>query len=308
MAARPLTAREVYAEPAYAPGPPVAVPRSPGLARIVANRLRNGWGRVRPVARPHYVAGVPRTGSGHPLDPFFPPNIETLASAASSSDASGFVIDLLDRLSPCDETARQRVYYLWGMERFGAHWRNADITTVLWAAATLVRPASYLEIGVRRGRSAAVVAAVRPECAIYGFDLWLEGYGGHDNPGADFVRGELRALGHRGRLELVSGNSRQTLPAFLEREPDLYFDLITVDGDHSVTGAAADLANVLPRLKIGGIVVCDDVCVPTVKRVWETVVKRDSRYMSWEFSGTGYGVGAAIRITDGEALAARRLA
>ncbi len=63
----------------------------------------------------------------------------------------------------------------------------------------------------------------------------------------------------------------------------------------------------LPRLKVGGVIVCDDVSVPSVKRAWEKIVKRDSRYVSWEFTTGGYGVGAAIRITDEPALAARRL-
>ena len=277
------------------------------MAHRVARRLRNGWDRIRPVPRPRYASGTPKTGSDHPLDPFFPPNIETLASAASSKEAADFVLKVIEQLTPSEENARQRVYYLWAQDKFGAHWRNADITTLLWAASTLIRPTNYLEIGVRRGRSAALVAAVQPDCAIYGFDLWVTDYGGHDNPGPDFVRNELRAVGHRGSVELTSGNSRATVPIFLQRHPQLYFDLITVDGDHSVVGAATDLANTLPRLKVGGIVVCDDVCVPSVKRVWEKIVKRDSRYVSWEFTSGGYGVGAAIRITDEPALAARRL-
>ena len=278
-----------------------------GVARRVANRLRNGWGRIRPVPRPRYATGTPKTGSDHPLDPFFPPNIETLATAASSNEAANFVLSVIERLSPSEETANQRVYYLWAQDKFGVHWRNADITTLLWAASILVRPANYLEIGVRRGRSAAVVGAAQPDCAIYGFDLWVAGYGGDDNPGPDFVRNELRAVGHRGSVEMASGNSRVTVLAFVQRHPELYFDLITVDGDHSVAGAAADLANVLPKLKVGGVIVCDDVAVPSVKRVWEKIVKRDSRYVSWEFTSGGYGVGAAIRITDEPALAARRL-
>jgi predicted O-methyltransferase YrrM len=256
--------------------------------------------------RPRYTTGTPKTGSEHLLDPFFPPNIETLATAASSSDAADFIISVIEKLTPSEETTNQRIFYLWAQDKFGVHWRNADVTTLLWAAATLVRPTNYLEIGMRRGRSVAVVAAVQPECAIYGFDLWVSGYGGDDNPGPDFVRSELEAVGHQGSIELTSGNSRETVPAFLEREPQLYFDLINVDGDHSVIGASTDLANVLPRLKVGGVIVCDDVAVPSVRRAWETIVKRDSRYVSWDFTSVGYGVGAAIRITDEPALSARR--
>ncbi|MDP3768083.1 MAG: class I SAM-dependent methyltransferase, partial [Dehalococcoidia bacterium] len=167
---------------------------------------------------------------------------------------------------------------------------------------TMIRPNSYLEIGVRRGRSAAVVAASCPQCAIYGFDLWIPGYHNEPNPGPDFVRSELRAVGHEGPVELVAGDSRETVPAFLQQQPDLYFDVITVDGDHSVMGAAADLANTLPRLKVGGVLVFDDVAAePPLQRVWERVVERDSRYASWTYTDSGAGVAVAIRISDGPA-------
>ncbi len=275
------------------------------LARQLASRLRNGWERFRPLPLPRYVVGTPRTGTGHPLDPFFPPNIPTLANAATSREAADFVVKLLETLSVCNETSGQQLFYRWAVDKFGRYWHDADIMTLLWAAATLGRPNNYLEIGVRRGRSAAVVAAIRSECAIYGFDLWVAGYAGDENPGPSFVRNEIRAVRHRGHVELISGDSRKTVSAFLQHHPELYFDLITVDGDHSVIGAAADFANVLPRLKVGGIIVCDDVCLPSVQRVWEKIIKQDSRYVSWDYTYSAYGVAAAIRISDEPALAMR---
>ena len=248
---------------------------------------------------PRYIPDAPRTGGTTSLDPFFPPNALTLASTAMSEEAAHAVMTVLDKLTPSNEIAAQQLFYRWGETKFGRHWRFADMTTVLWAAATLVQPDSYLEIGVHRGRSSAVVANTRPTCAIYGFDLWIEGYGGMDNPGPEFVQGELRAVGHRGSLELASGNSHKTVPAFLREHPDLYFDLITVDGDHSFLGGAIDIANVLPRLKIGGIVVFDDITVaPALLVVWERLVKQDDRYASWEFTDDAYGVAAAIRTDD----------
>jgi predicted O-methyltransferase YrrM len=274
--------------------------------RGLMRRLRHGWQRFRPLPLPRYVRGTPKTGSDHPLDPFFPPNAPTLAAAATSYEGANFVAKLMERLTPSEETTGQRIFYLWAQDKFGAYWRNADITTVLWAAATLIRPKTYLEIGVRRGRSTAVVAATCPDCAVFGFDLWIPNYGGAPNPGPDFVERELRALGYRSNVVLVSGDSRETVPAFLRRHPDLFFDLVTVDGDHSLLGVATDLANVLPRLKVGGVVVCDDVCAPPVARVWAKVVERDSRYVAWKFTAGAYGVAAAIRVSDEPALGSSR--
>ncbi len=148
-----------------------------------------------------------------------------------------------------------------------------------------------------------MIGATRPECAIVGFDLWIEDYAGVTNPGPEFVKSELQAVGHRGSVELISGDSRVTVPAFLREHPDLFFDVITVDGDHSALGAATDLANVLPRLKVGGIVAFDDIAGTLVLgRVWDQLVKSDSRYATWEFTDDGVGVAAAIRIGDGPLL------
>jgi predicted O-methyltransferase YrrM len=252
---------------------------------------------LRPLPLPSYLPNTPDTGGESPLEPYFPPTISTLAESSLSPHTAEFVLSLLKKLTPTAETEGQDLFYLWARARFGCHWRYADSTTVLAAASMLLKPKSFLEIGVRRGRSAAAVAAASPGCAIYGFDLWMEGYGGLENPGPDFVRQELAAAGHEGELTLVSGDSARTVPAFLHEHPGLFFDLINVDGDHSVTGASRDLANVLPRLKVGGIIVFDDICsAPHLARVWRWFVQDDGRYRAWQYDEAGAGVAAAIRI------------
>ena len=267
--------------------------------RRFARRLRNGWGKVRPIPLPRYVPDTPKVSSGRAFGMYFPPTAATLASAAMSEEAADFVLGVLERLTPVDEFDAQRLFYRWSQAEFRRHWRYADICTALWAAATFVRPSSYLEIGVWRGRSSAVVGSVCPKCAIYGFDLWVPDYFGAPNPGPDFVQGELRAVGHTGEVTLVSGDSRQTLPAFLRQHPDLYFDLITVDGAKSVLAVASDFANALPRLKVGGIVLTDDLpTAPVLRRVWNKFIRHDMRYVSWDFTDAGFGVAAAIRVFD----------
>ncbi len=266
-------------------------------ARTLARAARRAWEEMRPLPRARYLTETPKTGSDHILDPFFPPTISTIAEGALSREAADYVLCLLQMLSPTEETIGQQLFFQWAHGKFDKFWRHADITTVLVSASMAVRPKTYLEIGVRRGRSAAVVGALCPNCAIYGCDLWLPDYAGAENPGPDFVRGELCAVGHIGDVTLLSGDSRTTVPAFLREHPDLFFDLITVDGDHSISGAARDMANVLPRLKVGGVVVFDDICsAPALLRVWRWFVKDDARFRAWEFTDTGAGVAAAIRV------------
>lgn len=263
----------------------------------LTDRLDAYWQKVRPFPLPNYTRDTPKIGGTGPLDPHLPPTAQTLGAAALSSEASVFVQETLAKLTQNDDAMAGQFWHAMGRAKYGEHWRFADQLTTLWAASTLLQPSAYLEIGVCRARSAAIVAAVRPQCAIYGFDLWVPDYAGGPNPGPEFVREELSRVGHQGTLVLESGDSAETLPAFLSAHPDLFFDVITVDGVKSVPGVASDYANALPRLKIGGIVVTDDLMLfPILRRIWDRVIGRDERYVNWEFRDAGFGVAAAVRV------------
>lgn len=277
------------------------VPIMPLNARRIASSARRAaidrWEAVQPFPRPKYQAGTPAIGGANAFDPFLPPTIQTLAAAAVSDEAARGALDAISKLTASDFHDVQRYYMEWGHDRYAPFWRLANLITMVWAAGTLLHPRAYLEIGVQRGRSAAVLASVAPECDIYGFDLWIEGYAGTDNPGPDFVRGELARVQHRGRLELTSGDSRATLPSFLASHPDLYFDIVTIDGDKSIAGIASDFAHSLPRLKVGGVVIFDDIpAKPVLRRVWDAMVIHDRRYAAWEYQSGDHGVAAAVRI------------
>ena len=266
-------------------------------ARALARGLRQSWERVRPFPLPRYATATPRIGGGNALDPFLPPTALTLGAAAMSPATVDAVVGVLEKLTPIEEYSASRYFYEMARAKYGEHWRYADLLTALWAAASLIQPRAYLEIGMWRGRSAAVVATACPTCAIYGFDLWIPEYDGRPDPGPDLVREELRRVGHAGPAELVSGDSRKTVPDFLRRHPELYFDLLTIDGTKTVAGVASDFAHTLPRLRIGGVVVFDDIPrVPVLDRVWDRVIRRDPRYVCWEFRNAWLGVAVAVRV------------
>ena len=260
-------------------------------------RIRAAWWKVRPFQLAQYPASTPWVGRGGPLDFHLTPTADTVGAAAMSEEAATAVEAILAKLSPEEHLNAARFMYSWARAKFGAYWRFADMATTLWAAATFLQPMTYLEVGVWRGRSAAVVGTIAPECDIYGFDMWIPRYA--ENLGPDFVKGELKNIGHRGDVVLVSGDSKVTLPAFLREHPDLYFDLMAIDGDKSMSGVASDFAAALPRLKVGGILVYDDMAsLPRLQRIWNKVIGSDIRYVHWEYRNAGVGVAAAVRISE----------
>jgi predicted O-methyltransferase YrrM len=257
-------------------------------------------------ARPDYGAAVETVKAVSHVVPsgqtqWYPPVLigaQTVEAHLFSQNYIERGIELMHRLTPDDYTAFLIQFFSDGLSRFGRNWRYADIVTVLMCLSDLLRPQHYLEIGVRRGRSVAAVASASPQCKLFMFDMWIAQYAGIENPGPDFVRRELTGIGHLGEMTFVDGDSHVTLPAYFAKNPDITFDLITVDGDHSLEGAIQDLCDVLPRLNVGGAIVLDDVCHPLhpeLGNVWNDIVVSDPRFSSFTYTDSGYGVGFAIR-------------
>jgi predicted O-methyltransferase YrrM len=205
---------------------------------------------------------------------------------------------LMERLTPDEYSEFMVQFYAEGLRRFGDAWSFADLVTVLLASTEWLKPRRYLEVGVRRGRSACAVASRAPDCKLVLFDMWVENYAGMANPGPDFVRSELARVGHRGNAVFVDGNSHETLKRYFHDNPEEFFDLVTIDGDHSAAGASEDIHDVLPRLAIGGAVVFDDISHPAhpeLRDVWRKLIESEPRFSTWKFEDIGYGVGLALR-------------
>ena len=174
-----------------------------------------------------------------------------------------------------------------------------DMCCALAAYTELARPSRYLEIGVRQGRSAVVVAAAHPDVDLYLFDMWHPDYAGVPNPGPDFVRAQLDRVGHRGRVYFGTGHSQVTIPEFLaDRSTPDAFGLITVDGDHRDAGARTDLENVIDHLALSGMLAFDDIThptYPTLYDTWRGFVDSHGELITRENRRDGTGTALAFR-------------
>lgn len=197
-----------------------------------------------------------------------PSSTAEIVERAATREVYGKVLDVFDALEPDVYLEKSKVRLREAMRDDDGYW---DLCCALASFAELGKPRRYLEIGVRRGRSACVVASAQPDIELFLFDMWAGDYAGVPNPGPEFVRDQLRKVDHRGPSCFVSGRSQQSIPEFFKGPgKDLTFDLITVDGDHRDDGALTDLENVLPRLAVGGVLVFDDICHPGYTGLAET--------------------------------------
>ncbi len=229
---------------------------------------------------------------------------EALARHASSSSVRNRVRTISESLEPDEWTRYIARVYEKGLALLGDEWIYQDLLSILYAVAEVGQPESYLEIGVRRGRSMAMVVSASPRVNVVGFDVWQEGYAGSENPGADFVLGELKRLGHAGQAEFVDGDSHTTVPEYFRIHPDAAFDLVTVDGDHSLAGARADLETVVPHLNLGGVLVFDDTVnpyCPGLDGVWTEFLKDHGELRGYSFDDLGTGVAFAVKMWPDDA-------
>lgn len=264
-----------------------------GLLKVARDATRSGGAPPAPALDTNTLLA--------PGNQWYSPTVagaSTFAAAVVATATVRRALGVLERLTPDAYADYVMAFYRAGLERYPDSWRFGDINTALLALADGLRPRRYLEIGVRRGRSLAMVASVCPTCDIVACDMFIEGYAGMDNPGPTLVRSELDRVQFTGGLEFVLGDSHRVLPAHFHAHPDCFFDLITVDGDHSEAGARADLEAVMPRLKIGGALVFDDISNPShpgLAGVWRDVVASRQSYSTITFTELGFGVGVAIR-------------
>jgi predicted O-methyltransferase YrrM len=267
-----------------------------GLIRL-ANKIkkirkRDSWDKT-----PHLSNAVFFDESFQLFDPHLV-GTKTLANESISNETIIGVLDILNKFEsePCIDFVKK--YISTGLNNFGDKWIYADINTVLFAISKNLKIDNYLEIGVRRGRSMGVVCSQAKNVNVYAFDIWIENYTGVENPGPDFVKSEISKVGHSGNITFVNGDSKKTIPDFFQKNPNIFFDLITVDGDHSLKGAKVDLRNVIKKLKVGGILVFDDIAShehPYLYDVWKKEIKSKERFYTWEYTDNGLGVAFAIR-------------
>jgi predicted O-methyltransferase YrrM len=133
-----------------------------------------------------------------------------------------------------------------------------------------------LEIGFNAGHSADTMLRANKNLSLVSFDLGCHAY---VQPAADYIQ-----FLHPGRHALFIGDSTQTLPLYIEANPDKKFDLLFIDGGHDYEVAKADMENCLKLAHSDSIIIMDDtIYVP----MWEKDYSKGPTKVWQEFAATG---------------------
>jgi predicted O-methyltransferase YrrM len=129
---------------------------------------------------------------------------------------------------------------------------------------------NLMEIGFNAGHSALLFLMTAPKDTTFlFFDIAEHSY---VRPCFDYLRSEFPER----QMELVIGDSKQSIPTWIQAHPDIKFDLIHLDGGHDYDCVRADVHSAFMCSKKGTILLMDDMDNEYVQGFVETMLK-DSR-------------------------------
>ena len=132
-----------------------------------------------------------------------------------------------------------------------------ELHDTLAQLARLIRPTSYLEVGVRDGES---LECVLNNCGSLKRICLCDTWGNEDGGTGRGTNEHIKNLMTPRELAItcwLNGSSHLLL-----RTVDATFQLITVDGDHSKGGALEDLVDCWNLLEPNGFLLFDDIMHP----------------------------------------------
>lgn len=112
-----------------------------------------------------------------------------------------------------------------------------------------------MEIGFNAGHSAEVFLQYNKDLILVSFDLGIHDYVVHAKEYIDFT--------YPDRHTLILGDSRITIPTFIDENKGTTFDIIFIDGGHEYDIANSDLKNCFSLANKDTIVILDDTMFTT---------------------------------------------
>ncbi|KQU61307.1 methyltransferase [Rhodococcus sp. Leaf278] len=131
--------------------------------------------------------------------------------------------------------------------------RGADEAEQKYLSSLAARPSTrtICEVGFNAGFSSWAFLSASPDTTVVSFDLAAYAY---SSAAKAHIDEHFPA-----RHTLIQGDSHTTVAAYAKEHADIRFDVIFVDGDHSVEGARADLEDLRALATPDTVVIMDDI-------------------------------------------------
>lgn len=165
-----------------------------------------------------------------------------------------------------------------------------------------MKPQRVLCVGSRHGYIPAVLAQACKDNSIGHVSFVDAGYGADD---ANSWTGEGywkttqgKEVFHKAFLDNHITLYVATTEEYAQKYPEMTYDYIYIDGEHSYEGALRDHNLFWPQLNNHGLMVFHDICVKEtlpegkygVHRVWQKIKQEHGAYLEMVFIGSGLGV------------------
>lgn len=128
---------------------------------------------------------------------------------------------------------------------------------------TVLNAKTAVEVGVNAGHSLLVMLLANPSLIIYGFDICIHPY---TKPCVDYLNSQFG-----NRINFIEGNSKITMPEFIQNNPNLTIDFFHIDGMHEID-TDHDFQNSYKLARNNSIILWDDSDNDTLNMLWNKYV------------------------------------
>jgi len=172
---------------------------------------------------------------------------------------------------------------------------------LLWHIGAVINPQNIMEIGCRTGTSICHLLSAMPDHEgkhVVLFDAFIDVLNVSDEEltpiTEKMVKANIEYLNLPvDKVKFVVGLSAETVPNYREENPDIRFDYILVDAGHTYELAKIDMENSAEMLAPGGVLLMDDLVVPSLHKLWNEfkAERRDEFLFAQNVVWHGLGVG-----------------
>jgi len=169
----------------------------------------------------------------------------------------------------------------------------SDLPSIIYQIAKKIKPKRYLEIGVLKGRSMALVLKASPQTEACGIDIWGSHADYNMNPRE--VKASMKAIGIDNLPIFLTGSSYDVLPVlWKDKSIPEFFNLILVDGDHDRAAATKDLNLCLKHMTDDGILIFHDIAMPRFTHLRELIQSFKMKLKNYLFIESYEGLGFCL--------------